>query len=243
MKKSPPLRLDRGLAALLGDDQEGPAQPSEEVTERTQNMSVLGGVDQLEPARFQPRQAIDETDLVELTESIRTRGILQPILVRPMLNQENTFQIIAGERRWCAAQRAGLHEVPVHIRHFDDADAMVAALVENLQRADLNAIEEAEGLRRLQTDFALTQEELSDAIGKSRSHIANTLRILNLPHRVRQLVKSGKLTAGHARASGASGPDLRRGHRYRPASQCAPDGGAGEAGHLNQRQAAAANTA
>lgn len=199
MKKSPPLRLGRGLAALLGDDQEGPAPPSEDVTERAQNMSVLG-VDRLEPARFQPRQAIDETDLVELTESIRTRGILQPILVRPMPNQENTFQIIAGERRWRAAQRAGLHEVPVHIRHFDDADAMAAALVENLQRADLNAIEEAEGLQRLQTDFALTQEELSDAIGKSRSHIANTLRILNLPHGVRQLVKSGKLTAGHARA-------------------------------------------
>lgn len=158
------------------------------------------GVDLLAPGPFQPRVDMDEGRLNELADSIRSRGVLQPILVRPDPDQKGRYQIIAGERRWRASQRAGLHEVPVHVRLLDDADAMAAALVENLQRADLNAIEEAEGLQRLLTDYALTQEELAGAVGKSRPHIGNILRLLNLPEAVRQKVRDGLLSAGHARA-------------------------------------------
>ena len=138
--------------------------------------------------------------LAELVASITARGILQPLLARPHPKDGSRYQIIAGERRWRAAQQAGLHEVPVLLRDLGDSDAMAASLVENLQRQDLNAIEEAEGYKRLIEEFGLTQEDLGSAVGKSRSHVANCLRLLNLPASVRADVQAGRLSAGHARA-------------------------------------------
>jgi len=138
--------------------------------------------------------------MAELTDSIRARGILQPLLARPHPDQRDRYQIIAGERRWRAAQQAGLHVIPTLVRALTDAEAMAAALVENLQRQDLNAIEEAEGYRRLVDEFGLTQEKLAEAVGKSRSHITNTLRLRQLPNFVQEEVRKGTLSAGHARA-------------------------------------------
>nr|WP_252353800.1 ParB/RepB/Spo0J family partition protein [Acetobacter sp. P5B1] len=197
-------KLGRGLAALLGDvaapvaaASSGSAQP------------VAGGaaapvsslsVDVLVPGPFQPRQDMEPGALEELAESIRARGILQPILVRPDPGKKGQYQIIAGERRWRAAQLAQCHTVPVHVRDLDEVDAMAAALVENLQRADLNPIEEADGFSRLMEDYSLTQDELAKAIGKSRPHVANTMRLLRLPESVRKAVGAGALSAGHARA-------------------------------------------
>ncbi len=135
-----------------------------------------------------------------LPSSVKARGILQPLLARPHPTSSGRFQIIAGERRWRAAQLAGLHEVPTLVRGLSDADAMAGALVENLQREDLNAIEEAEGYRRLGTEFGLKQDQLARAVGKSRSHVANTVRLLNLPSPVQEEVRKGSLSAGHARA-------------------------------------------
>lgn len=200
MAKKEMPRLGRGLAALLGEQATELVKVSRPGDERDHQAGGVLPIEQLEPSPFQPRQEMDEGRLAELADSIRSRGVLQPILVRPHPDAPGRFQIIAGERRWRASQLAGLHEVPVHVRTLDDADAMAAALVENLQRADLNAIEEAEGLQRLMSDYALTQEELAGAVGKSRPHIANTLRLLNLPPPVRGLLRDGKLTAGHARA-------------------------------------------
>ena len=190
---SNPPRLGRGLAALLGDrSHEGPDRSGE-------GLHALP-IELLEAGPFQPRQVMAPDSLEELTESIRARGILQPILVRPHPGQPGRYQIIGGERRWRAAQMAGLHVVPVHVRQLTDAEAMAASLVENLQRQDLNAIEEAEGLHRLMREFAMTQEELAGAVGKSRSHVANTVRLLQLPASVRREVMNGALSAGHARA-------------------------------------------
>jgi ParB family chromosome partitioning protein len=145
----------------------------------------------------QPRRHFDESALSELAESIRTRGLIQPIVVRP---RDGGYQIVAGERRWRAAQRAKLHEVPVIVREFDDTETLEVALVENIQRQELNAIEEAEGYRRLIGDYGHTQEELGRIVGKSRSHVANLLRLLDLPGGVRELVARGELSMGHARA-------------------------------------------
>ena len=185
-------RLGRGLAALMG---ETPA------TSGGQAIAIQTiAIDALEPGPFQPRAAMAPDALAELVDSIRSRGILQPLLARRHPEAQNRYQIIAGERRWRAAQQAGLHEVPVLLRELGDSDAMAAALVENLQRQDLNAIEEAEGYKRLIDEFGLTQEELGAAVGKSRSHVANCLRLLNLPASVRAEVQAGKLSAGHARA-------------------------------------------
>jgi ParB family chromosome partitioning protein len=138
--------------------------------------------------------------LAELANSIRAQGILQPLLARPHPTNGGRYQIIAGERRWRAAQQAGLHDIPVLVRQLADNDAMAAALVENLQRQDLNPIEEAEGYKRLMEEFGLTQEQLGTAVGKSRSHIANAIRLLQLPPSIRTDVQAGKLSAGHARA-------------------------------------------
>jgi ParB family chromosome partitioning protein len=157
-------------------------------------------IEVLEPGPFQPRGIMPPQALAELADSIRARGILQPLLARPHPKGGGRYQIIAGERRWRAAQQAGLHEVPVLVRDLADTDAMAAALVENLQRQDLNAIEEAEGYKRLLEEFGLTQEQLGAAVGKSRSHIANAIRLLQLPPSVRAEVMAGNLTAGHARA-------------------------------------------
>jgi ParB family chromosome partitioning protein len=157
-------------------------------------------VELLEASPYQPRGAMDPEALDELTASIRARGILQPLLVRPHPVQAGRYQIIAGERRWRASQAAGLHEVPVLIREFTDADTMAAGLVENLQRQDLNPIEEAEGFRRLLDEFGVSQDQLGQAVGKSRVHVSNTLRLLGLPEAVRIELRRGTLSAGHARA-------------------------------------------
>jgi ParB family chromosome partitioning protein len=187
-------RLGRGLAALMGD---APAATPTPAT--APGVSSLA-VELLEPSPYQPRVLMDPEALSDLVESIRARGILQPLLVRPHPENPGHYQIIAGERRWRAAQAAGLHEVPALVRKLADAEAMAAALVENLQRQDLNAIEEAEGYRRLSDEFRMTQETLAEAVGKSRSHVANTMRLLNLPPTVQAEVKNGAISAGHARA-------------------------------------------
>ena len=186
-------RLGRGLAALLGDSVAAPATP--------QSPGVRSvPVEMLQPSPYQPRGAMNPGALEELTASIRARGILQPLLVRPHPTEAGQFQIIAGERRWRASQAAGLHEVPVLIREFSDVDAMAAGLVENLQRQDLNPIEEAEGFRRLLDEFGVSQEQVGQAVGKSRVHVSNTLRLLGLPEAIRTELRRGTLTAGHARA-------------------------------------------
>ena len=185
-------RLGRGLAALYGD-------LAQEGNDRLQAMRTAL-VTSLVRGPFQPRQDMGEEALDELATSIRAHGILQPILVRPHPEMVEHFQIIAGERRWRAAQLVGLHEVPIHILDLDDADAFAAALIENLQRQDLNPIEEAEGLRRLGTEFGLSQDVLATSVGKSRSHIANMFRLLTLPATVQSDVRRGALSAGHARA-------------------------------------------
>jgi ParB family transcriptional regulator, chromosome partitioning protein len=148
--------------------------------------------------RANPRRDFDAEQLEELTNSIREKGVMQPLLVRPS-EDPNVFEIIAGERRWRAAQRAGLHDVPVVIREVDDKEALELAIIENVQRVDLNPLEEAQGYEQLIEQFSYTQQDLAQVIGKSRSHVANTLRLLKLPGDVRHMVTSGQITAGHAR--------------------------------------------
>ncbi|CAI3941616.1 Chromosome segregation protein Spo0J [Commensalibacter communis] len=196
-------RLGRGLAALLGNAVEETVQRSQKNNADLSNapISLLNvPIEFVEPGPFQPRQVMMPEALQELADSIKHHGILQPLLVREKAGSQGHYQIIAGERRWRAAQLATIHEVPVRICQLSDSDAMAAALVENLQRADLNIVEEAEGFSRLLEEFELTQDELASAVGKSRPHIANTIRLLQLPQEVRQFLKEGKLTAGHARA-------------------------------------------
>jgi ParB family chromosome partitioning protein len=162
----------------------------------------------MEPGPFQPRVAMDPGRLEELAASIKQQGVLQPILARPHPAAPGRYQIIAGERRWRAAQAAGLKEAPVLIRRLSDSDAMAASLVENLQRQDLDPIEEAQGYKRLMGEFGLTQDQLGGLVGKSRSHVANTMRLLGLPSGVQVHVQSGALSAGHARALlGHSAPE------------------------------------
>jgi len=188
-----PTRLGRGLAALIGDM----------ATVEGARVTESGGVKKL-PVEFiianraNPRRTFDSEQLEELTNSIREKGVMQPLLVRPS-DDPNIFEIIAGERRWRAAQRAGLHDVPVIVRDVDDKEALELAIIENVQRADLNPLEEAMGYGQLIEQFDYTQQDLAQVIGKSRSHVANTLRLLRLPEDVRGMVASGTLTAGHAR--------------------------------------------
>jgi ParB family chromosome partitioning protein len=191
----PRPRLGRGLAALLADTS-GP-DPSPEIPGREQKTVP---VEFLRPNPRNPRRQFDSADLHDLTESIRAKGIIQPIIVRSIKNVAGSFEIIAGERRWRAAQAAQLHDVPVVVVEADDREALAFAIIENVQRADLNAIEEARGYERLANEFAYSQTELSAMIGKSRSHVANTLRLLKLPASVVDLVIRGELSAGHARA-------------------------------------------
>ncbi len=186
--------LGRGLSALLGED----PIPAETAAEN-RGPTVLP-VSSLTPSPFQPRQVFDEAAIDDLAASIRERGVLQPLLVRRAAGMNDIYEIIAGERRWRAAQRAQLHEVPVVVREMGDQEVLEVALVENLQRQDLNALEEAEGYRRLQEEFHHTQEDLAKAVGKSRSHVANTMRLLALPDEVKQMMEMGSLSAGHARA-------------------------------------------
>ncbi len=185
--------LGRGLAALFGEDNEDYA--SLDKVRSTKTVPV----EHLRPGRFQPRQYFDEAAVNALAESIKAQGILQPILVRRHPDHPNDFEIVAGERRWRAAQIAKLHEVPVVIRDLTDAESLELAIVENVQRQDLTPLEEGEGYRRLIDDFQHTQEDLARTLGKSRSHVANTLRLLTLPESVKLLLGEGKLTAGHAR--------------------------------------------
>ncbi|HEX3064192.1 MAG TPA: ParB/RepB/Spo0J family partition protein [Dongiaceae bacterium] len=185
--------LGRGLSALLGDAAAAPAAAARQ----GQRQLAIG---QLEPSPLQPRRHFDADELEALAESIRANGILQPILVRRHPAKADMHEIVAGERRWRAAQMAGLHEVPVLLRELDNREVLELALVENLQRHDLSALEEAEGYRRLIDEFSLAQEDLGRRVGKSRAHIANTLRLLKLPDAVKALLMQGRLTAGHARA-------------------------------------------
>ena len=188
---APGRGLGRGLSALFGDEAE-----EQRAHENMRNVAI----ELLRPGRFQPRRHFDAESLESLTESVRQQGILQPILVRRHPTEPNSYEILAGERRWRAAQAAQLHEVPVILREMDDRSASEIALIENIQRQDLNAIEEGEGYRRLIEEFGHTQDELGRVLGKSRSHIANTMRLLGLPDEVRAMVIDGRLTAGHARA-------------------------------------------
>lgn len=187
-------RLGRGLAALIGDvgDEVG-------AIDRARGQRLVP-VEFLRPNSRNPRKSFDEAELEELAQSIRERGIIQPILVRTLPGLVDVYEIIAGERRWRAAQRAGLHEVPVILVEATDKDALEIAIVENVQRADLNAIEEAGGYEQLMTEFGYTQLDLSKIIGKSRSHVANTLRLMKLPESVRRSLSDGSLSAGHGRA-------------------------------------------
>jgi ParB family chromosome partitioning protein len=190
-------RLGRGLAALIGDFGDvGQAAKAEGKIEPQRKVPV----EFLRPNPRNPRRSFGEAELAELATSITQRGIIQPIVVRPLADVPGAFEIVAGERRWRASQKAGLDEVPVVIVEIDDRASLEFAILENVQRADLNPIEEASGYERLMQDFAYTQKELAEILGKSRSHLANTLRLLNLPPSVQDRVTAGELTAGHARA-------------------------------------------
>ncbi len=194
--------LGRGLSALIGDDK----TPARGDTGPKRVLPIAF----IRPNPFQPRKTFDEDELNDLSNSIREKGILQPILVRPVKGATDQYEIVAGERRWRAAQRAKLHDVPVVIREMDDGEALELAIVENVLRADLNAIEEAAAYQELQTRFDYTQEQISKEVGKSRSHVANTLRLLKLPPNVCAMIKDGRLTAGHARTLiGASDAEAR----------------------------------
>jgi len=178
--------LGRGLSSLIGETK---------VENRKNQLSISD----LVPNKYQPRKIFDEDNLKDLTNSIKERGILQPIIVRKSNNDGSKFEIIAGERRWLAAQRAGLHNVPVVITEADDLKSLEFAIVENVQRHDLNPLEEAQGYKRLIEEFSYDQEKVSKFIGKSRSHITNAMRLLTLPEEVISLIEAQKLTAGHAK--------------------------------------------
>jgi ParB family chromosome partitioning protein len=184
--------LGRGLSALLGEPVVSAGK--EQAGGGVRHLPI----EKLRPGRYQPRQRFTQESIEDLTQSIREKGILTPLLVRQL--SEDAFEIIAGERRWRAAQAAQLHEVPVLVRMLDDREALELALIENLQREDLTPLEEAEGYRRLMDEFSHTQEELAKVLGKSRSHVANMMRLLGLPEPVRRMLEQGELTAGHARA-------------------------------------------
>jgi ParB family transcriptional regulator, chromosome partitioning protein len=185
-------RLGRGLAALIGE------VASEAPSERPRGQRRVP-TDSLRPNPRNPRRTFSNADLDELVASLRERGIIQPIVARAVRGAADAYEIIAGERRWRAAQRAGLHEVPVVLIEATDAEALQLAIIENVQRADLNALEEAEGYRALIDEFANSQDEIAKIVGKSRSHVANTLRLLKLPDAVKVHIHNGVLSAGHAR--------------------------------------------
>ena len=194
-KKNKQRGLGRGLSALMADVQTETAEAqTAPAAERTLP------VERLVPNPDQPRRDFVKSDLEDLAASIREKGVIQPLIVRENKKKSNTYEIVAGERRWRAAQMAQVHELPVIIRDFNDVEVLEIAIIENVQRADLNPIEEAMGYRQLLDGFGHTQEQLSQALGKSRSHIANLMRLLQLPDDVLALVRAGDLSAGHARA-------------------------------------------
>ena len=178
--------LGRGLSSLIGETKVEPQKNHLAISDLT-------------PNKFQPRKIFDESNLEDLTKSIKERGMIQPIIVRESYDDKSKFEIIAGERRWLAAQRAGLHKVPVVVTEADDLKSLEFAIVENVQRHDLNPLEEAQGYKRLIDEFSYDQEKVSKFIGKSRSHITNSLRLLTLPDEVIKLIETQKLTAGHAK--------------------------------------------
>ncbi len=196
MMQAQKKRLGRGLAALIGDD-----VSEEAFVQDIKNLRHVP-VEQIFPNPANPRKHFSEEDIDNLASSIRDKGLLQPLVVRP--KGPGTYEIVAGERRWRAAQRAQVHDIPVLIRELDDRETLEIAIIENVQRSDLNALEEATAYRQLLDQYSYTQQQLADAVGKSRSHIANTLRLLTLPQNVRSMIETGALTAGHARTLVAS---------------------------------------
>ncbi|MGB0749754.1 MAG: ParB/RepB/Spo0J family partition protein [Magnetospiraceae bacterium] len=187
--------LGRGLSALLGDASSTPSGGGGKERLGIRELPIGN----LRPGAYQPRHVMNAERIAELAVSVREKGILQPILVRP-ISDNDEYEIIAGERRWRAAQQAQLHDVPVIIKDFDDKETLEIALIENLQREDLNPLEEAEAYRRLMEEFGYTQQDLGDNLGKSRSHLANTMRLLGLPEPVKEMIIQGTLSAGHGRA-------------------------------------------
>ena len=197
MSKQARKGLGRGLSALMADVEPIVSNSTNEPAPRGERMIAI---DRVLPNPNQPRRRFDEEALAELSRSIAEKGIIQPLILRPHPSQTGAYEIVAGERRWRAAQRAKLHEVPAIVRTFDDTEVLEVAIIENIQRADLNPIEEARGYKNLIDSFGHTQERVAEALGKSRSHIANLMRLLNLPEEILGLVEEAKLSAGHARA-------------------------------------------
>ena len=189
--------LGRGLSALMADVEVAPKSTGPDASPKAEAMIP---VDRIEPNPDQPRRTFTEDALKERASSIVEKGVLQPLILRTNPRKSDGYEIVAGERRWRAAQRARLHEVPAIVRELDDTEVLEIAIVENIQRADLNAVEEAAGYRQLMDRFGHTQEKLAEALGKSRSHIANLLRLLTLPDSVLEMLRQGDLSAGHARA-------------------------------------------
>ena len=192
--------LGKGLAALIGEKESlvNDINKPNDISNQNLRQSDEIPIEFLHPNKNQPRKLFDEEKIDELSQSIKQKGLILPILVKKI--DENNYQIIAGERRWRASQKAGLHDVPVIIKNLDDKEILEIALIENMQREDLNPIEEAEGIARLQDEFKYTQEELSNILGKSRPQISNTIRLLKLPQKVKEFVQNKTLSAGHARA-------------------------------------------
>ena len=186
--------LGRGLSSLMGDAKEISAQT------QTSNQETKISIANLKPSPSQPRRLFDKNSINELAESIKSKGLVQPILVRPSPTESGIYEIIAGERRWRAAQIAQLHEVPAVVRKLNDTEALEIAIIENVQRSDLSPIEEAAGYKRLIENHSHTQEALAEIVGKSRSHIANIIRLLSLPQSIQDMISEGKISSGHARA-------------------------------------------
>lgn len=194
-KKTKSRGLGRGLSALMAD-----VTPEDSTATAPRRPDMMVAIERVHPNPDQPRRSFTPEQLEELSSSIREKGIIQPLIVRPRPDHEGEFEIVAGERRWRAAQMAQQHEIPVIVRNFDDTEVLEVAIIENIQRADLNPVEEAAGFKALMEKFGHTQEKLSEVLGKSRSYIANIVRLLSLPDEVQTYLREGKLTAGHARA-------------------------------------------
>jgi ParB family chromosome partitioning protein len=186
--------LGRGLSSLMGES------ATEELKSQSTSGDLKIAISKLRPSSIQPRRLFDKNSINELAESIKSKGLVQPILVRPSKSEVGEYEIIAGERRWRAAQIAQLHELPAVVKNLDDVEALEMAIIENVQRADLSPIEEAAGYKKLMEQYNHTQEALSPIVGKSRSHIANIIRLLNLPASIQDMISQGVITSGHARA-------------------------------------------
>ncbi len=201
MADEPRSRLGRGLAALIGETADATAAAAAAASAQDKGKGQKKvPTEFIKPNPRNPRKVFHDADLEDLTNSIREKGIIQPILVRANSTNPDLYELIAGERRWRAAQKAGIHEVPVIVVDVSDKEALEIAIIENVQRADLDPIEEAQGYEQLIAEFAYSQSDLAKVIGKSRPHVANTLRLARLPDAVKELIHSGKITAGHARA-------------------------------------------